>query len=80
MQALLGDLGEVLPYSSKANGRAPTPGWYLRITESDFAATLGNLPEIWVARDGSLFAGIDIVHAAATIERIHALAENKQRP
>lgn len=79
MQSLLGEMGEVLPYAIRANGRAPTPGWYIRVTEPGVTASaLNELPEMWIARDGSLYAGIDMVHAAATIERIHGLAETQR--
>lgn len=76
LQSLLGDLGEVLPYSVRANGLAPTPGWYIRIPEPQLS-TFASESNLWVARDGSLYAGIDMVHAAATIERIHALIEQR---
>lgn len=76
LQSLLGDLGEVLPYSVRANGLAPTPGWYIRVAPTELsAAALASETNLWVARDGSLYAGIDMVHAAATIERIHVLAQ-----
>jgi len=70
LQALLGDLGTVLPYASRA-GRRPAPGWYLDLAGAPGVGDVG-----WTASDGTVYAGVDTVHAAAVICRIHARLES----
>lgn len=69
LQALLGDLGTVLPYASRA-GRRPAPGWYLTLGPGAAVAGGG-----WQTDDGALYAGVDTAHAAATIGRVYAVAQ-----
>jgi hypothetical protein len=70
LQDLLGELGTVLPYT-QANGRAPATGWYIQLTTPPEVELEG----MWVARNGTLYAGIDVPHAAVTIERLHVILE-----
>jgi hypothetical protein len=66
---MLGDLGTVLPYVPKANGKLPATGWYLELTPQtiDTASCV-----LWLTTGGAVYAGIDVVRAAATIERLYA--------
>lgn len=70
LQGLLGELGTVRPYVSRANGKVPTAGWYIELADQGCAAE-----GMWLTRDGLLFAGLDTTHAAASIERVRAGAE-----
>ena len=81
LQALLGELGTVRPYVSRANGQAPTPGWYIEL--GPLFAERANVvnaspppPWVWVTPEGLLFAGLDTTHAAACIERVRGLLES----
>lgn len=77
LQTLLGELGTVLPYT-RANGRLPAPGWPIKLTDPELAAVCAARADMWFTSDGSLYAGVDAIHAAATIERIHDLAQAKR--
>lgn len=72
LQGLLGELGTVRPYVARANGSVPTAGWYIDL-EGDPEGLLTS--EVWRARDGAIFAGLDTTHAAACIERVRGLLE-----
>lgn len=79
LQRLLGDLGTVRPYTSRPNGTVPSPGWYIELSlaAATAAATSGQPPptQLWMTSDGLLFAGLDMTHAAAMIERLRAITE-----
>lgn len=79
LQALLGELGTVRPYLSRANGAVPTAGWYFELTQATAEALKDSghppPPGLWMTRDGMLFAGLDTTHAAACIQRVRGLLE-----
>jgi hypothetical protein len=81
LQALLGELGTVRAYVPRANGMVPTPGWYIELApvfaaRAKIADAAPPPPWMWMTQDGVVFAGLDMTHAAAAIERVRALTES----
>lgn len=66
LQALLGEAGQVFPFTSQTDATRPTPGWYAQLNNGHAKHAKG----LWIAADGAIYLGYDLPHASVTIGRL----------